>query len=93
MFPVAGCSRIRVKLRSINFADCRPIVISGSTDVVSLAQKFDALMWVWTVADNVAKAPYVLGPSPAVEVLEHGLECGQVAVDVGEDSTTHVYSG
>ena len=91
--PATGGGGLGVEIAQVDLLQRSPVVIAGYADVIVLSEEGDALQGFGAVADNVAKAPDVLGPSPAVEVLEHGLERSQIAVDVGEDGITHVYSG
>src|SRR3989449_5598294 len=55
---------------------------------MSLTQDLEHLVRPWIVADEVARHPDPVR-GDAVDVRQHGLERGEIRVDIGEDRETH----
>ncbi len=65
-------------------------MIAGDTDVLILAKEFNTLPGVGAIANNVSQTPDTFESTCAVDIVKNRLEGSQIAVDVGDDSITHV---
>ena len=65
-------------------------MVAGNTDMSVLSQKPKALMRVWPVADHVPQAPNLFHTPHPLDIIQHGDEGGQIGVNIGYYSITHL---
>ena len=65
-------------------------MVTGDSDVVMFAQQFDALARVGSVADNITQAPQFSDAAPIFHIRQHGLECGQVGMNISDYAIAHM---
>jgi hypothetical protein len=90
--PAAGPSSLRVEIVDTYLAYRAPVVISSHTAMVILTKQLDALLGVRAITDDVPQAPNTLESPPRLNILEHSLESGEIAVDVRDDCVAHITS-
>ena len=64
-------------------------MVSDQADIAGLPNRLGATVGLGAVADDVAQAPDLVRGG-ALDLLEDGLEGGQVRVDVADDGYVHV---
>jgi len=72
------------KLLDVELADHHEVVVADQAQVAGLARERHALVRLGAIAHEVAEAPRGVH-AHTVDVLEHGLQGGQVGVNVRED--------
>ena len=90
--PPVGHGGIRVEHRDVDLADGRPVMVSEDADLADLAEPGDALPRLRPVADDVSQTPYLVYPTPALDVIQHRGKGGQVGMDISKNGATHIVS-
>jgi len=58
-------------------------MVASNANVAILAQKLDAFPGIRAITYHISQAPYLVNLTPLLQILQHCLEGGQVAVDIG----------
>ena len=85
--PHDGAPRFRIEVLHIHAAQGSPVVIADDGHGAKVADAPDALVRLGSVANGVAQAPDRI--VIALRVLEHGLEGGQVCMNIGQNQDAH----
>jgi hypothetical protein len=80
--PTAGCGSLGVEIIDIYLAYRPQVMIPSHTDMVVLTKQFDALPGVRAITNDIPQAPDTLESPTRLNIIEHSLESGEIAVNV-----------
>lgn len=72
--PLIGGGSVWVEVGGVNLTNSCPVMIADGAYTGSLADDSQTLTRVRAVADNVSQAPYIIGPSAVLNIIQY---CGQ----------------